>query len=256
MADRADLQDLLDGPDEELDFEPDEEAASPTAAVQRQKAPQAAKPARCAAARPAASLRSRRQHPYGLWKHHRRRTGSDYTHALQRHVAGRRLHARQHMSSSTCRHQAAIGMSGASSNGGPAMHWQLPATCWRRCGACSMRRWLVLHLSKGITAACMHLAAVSTRSQRHTLQQLLAGSASSTPAAALAAQAIERPTCCCVIQGIHTAPRSGCGRLSQGQGPHLVACFDGGRRRRRRRQPKARQCAGFPAGRAAERQRG
>ena len=190
MSDRADLQDLLDGPDEELDFEPDEEAASPTGAVQRQKAPQAAKPARCAAARPAAHLRSKRPQFRRLWKHQRRHIGCGSTHTLQRHVARRRSHARRHISSSMCRHQAALGAMSGSRNAGLAMRWQLAATCWRNWQRMRMRRWLVLHLSNSIRAACMHLAAVSTGRQHYVLQQLVARRSSRGPAAASAKQAL------------------------------------------------------------------
>lgn len=66
MTDRAGLHELLDGPEEEMDFEPDDDAATPAASAQRRKAPQpasdAAKPARCAAARLAAPLCSVSRH--------------------------------------------------------------------------------------------------------------------------------------------------------------------------------------------------
>lgn len=65
MEDQADLHELLDGADEEMDFEPEDEAATPAASAQRRKALRpastAAKPARCAAARLAAHPRSNRR---------------------------------------------------------------------------------------------------------------------------------------------------------------------------------------------------
>lgn len=55
MADRADLHELLDGAEEEMDFEPDDDPAPlPLAAAARQPS-SAAKRSRCAAALPAPS---------------------------------------------------------------------------------------------------------------------------------------------------------------------------------------------------------
>ncbi len=57
MADRADLHELLDGAEEEMDFEPDDDPAPlPLAAAARQPS-SAAKRSRCAAALPAPSSR-------------------------------------------------------------------------------------------------------------------------------------------------------------------------------------------------------